>query len=132
MEPQTRKQLIAGAVAAVLTLGSAGAAVALNLGASTDAPPSEAGRLTATSTGAAPPTVVVDVTVPDTVGGPGTVGPAGTPAPGPAQQSPPAVSGEDHGGEYDRDDRHESEDDRDHAERREDDRHEFEGRDDDD
>lgn len=129
MEPQTRKQLIAGAIAAVLTLGSAGAAVALNLGARTDDPPSEAGRLTATSTGATPSTVVVDVPVPAPAGN----DPAGTTG-APVTTVPVGV--DDHGGTVDRDDRFESGDDRDdrrrEEDRRDDDRHEVEGRDDDD
>jgi hypothetical protein len=66
MENKTHKQLIAGAIAAVLTLGTAGAAVALNLGTAADEDPSPAGQLTATSpptTAPTPSTIYVDVPV---------------------------------------------------------------------
>lgn len=68
--PKTRK-LLAGIAAVVLTLGAAGAAVAVNLGTGS-AVETPAGRLSATepagtpqtSSGATPSTLYVDMTVP--------------------------------------------------------------------
>jgi hypothetical protein len=65
-----KRQLLAASAAAVLTFGSAAAAIALNVGASSGQDTSPAGKLAATETVAtAPPvtpsTIYVDVTVPD-------------------------------------------------------------------
>ena len=65
-----KRQLLAGTAAAVLTFGSAAAAIALNVGASSGQDTSPAGKLAATeSVATAPPvtpsTIYVDVTVPD-------------------------------------------------------------------
>jgi hypothetical protein len=61
-----KRQIVAGTVAAVLTLGAAAAAVVVNLGAASPQDTSPAGKLAATEVVTAPPsTIYVDVTVPD-------------------------------------------------------------------
>jgi cytoskeletal protein RodZ len=81
-----KRQLLAGTAAAVLTFGSAAAAIALNVGASSGQDTSPAGKLAATeSVVTAPPvtpsTIYVDVTVPDLPPGSVPVTDSGTPGP---------------------------------------------------
>ncbi len=134
--PKTRK-LLAGVAAVVLTLGAAGAAVAVNLGtgAAVDTP---AGRLSATepigtaeaTTQVTPSTIYVDVTVPVSTTAAGVPVP-GAPAPtDPAAAQAPSASSDDDGYERD-DDSHDSDDDSDESDDHEESEHE-EGSDDDD
>jgi hypothetical protein len=133
MENKTRKQVIAGAIAAVLTLGTAGAAVALNLGTAADEDPSPAGQLTATSpptTAPTPSTIYIDVpgSAPDPSASSGSsVSPrAGSTA---ERDEDEEHEDEEHEDEEHEDEEHEVEKDDDHEDAE---HEEYEGREDDD
>jgi len=91
-----KRQLIAGTAAAVLTFGSAAAAIALNVGAASTNDSSPAGKLIATESlapapAATPSTIYVDVTVPDLPPGSAPVTDAGSSTSGNGSGSGTAV-----------------------------------------